>query len=423
MEALVILLAEFLTAFLVPALVLAAEVAGVVLSLLLELVVWLCFGRRRSAAPAPKGPPAGAPKRSWRDTLQGWAALTVGALALANTLLFEPTVRLILAAVGQATRTELAFKSVSGDLFAGRLAFEEISARRASDTKSSFDLKARNLSLDLDLLTLLDPPIVFQAVSADTVTGTFRQPEKKRGVGIGGGRIEARRKFRIEQLTLTDIDIALSGIEGAPVAIALKSVTSAPLRSNFAVFDTLFRSNVAGQVDGHDISISTQRTDGGRVTQWRMPGLPAATVSRLVTRPPIGWLREGVLNVSVDDRWTLGEQATIHMDWNIGMNGVRAEVGEYAGLIERTLAVPIANYINARGGNVDLRFKLAMDESQFENTASLDAGDLWNVLLGSMASSIAAGTGEETNEVRGALDKAMEGFKGFLDRRRKPPGE
>ena len=436
MEALVILLAEFLTALLIPAVILAAEVAVLLFSLLFELVLWLCFGKRKVASP-PKGPLPGSPKRGWKDKVQSWSAisrpvrnvaligfaLTIGALALANTVFFAPTVRLILAIVGQRTGTELAFKSVSGNLFTGRFAFEDIRAKRISDTKSSFDLKARNLDADLDLLTLTDPPIVFDTLSVDTVTGTFRQPERtagRKGHGNGGERIKAKRKFGVTKLTLTNVDVALSRGEGMPVAVSLKSVTSAPFRSNFAVFDTLFRSNVVGQIDGHDISISTQQTDGGRVTQWRMPDLPAASISRFVTKPPIGWLREGVLNVSVDDRWKLGTQDAIEMDWNIRMQGVHAEANNGAGAIERALAVPIIGYINSREGNVDLRFKLLMNESQFENMVSLDAGALWKALLRSMASSIAGGTGEKTQDVRQSLEKAVEGFKGFLDRRRKP---
>ena len=439
MEALVILLAEFLTALLIPALIVAAEVAAFLLSLLFYLAVLLCFGRRRVVPPSV-GAPSGVPKQGWKDTIQNWGtaawrirkaaviglALTIGTLALANTVFFEPTVRLILLMVGRRTDTELAFKSVSGNLFTGHFTFEDISAKRISDIKSSFDLKVRNFSMDLNLLTLLDPPIVFDALSADTVTGTFRLPERtagRNGRRDSGERIKVRRKFRVETLTLKNVDVALSRGEGAPVAVSLKSVTSAPFRSNFAVFDTLFRSNVIGQIDGHDISISMQQTDGGRLTQWRMPDLPAASVSRFVTKPPIGWMREGVLDIRVDDRWTLGEQAAISMDWNVRMLGVRAEAGAAAGAIERAFATPITRYINSRQGNVDLRFRLVMDESKFENAASLDAGALWDALLQSMASSIATSAGEETKDVRQALDKALEGFKGFLDRRRKPPGE
>ena len=55
----------------------------------------------------------------------------------------------------------------------------------------SLHLKAHNFSVDLDLLTPLDPPIIFDSLSDHTVTGTLRQPEKlKRAAGQNGGSAE-----------------------------------------------------------------------------------------------------------------------------------------------------------------------------------------------------------------------------------------
>jgi hypothetical protein len=196
-----------------------------------------------------------------------------------------------------------------------------------------------------------------------------------------------------------------------------------PFRSNFAVFDLLFRSNVAGQIDGHDILVSTRNIDGGRITQWRMPDLPMASVSRFVAEPPIGWLREGTLTVSVDDRWVLAKRAEIDMDWNIRMRGARAQPHKGASVLEQTFALPIVAYINSKDGNIDLRFKLVMNESQFEDLVSPDAGALWTTLVRSMSRAIAAGTGSKTEEVERDIDTAVKGFKGFLDKVRKPPGK
>jgi hypothetical protein len=195
-----------------------------------------------------------------------------------------------------------------------------------------------------------------------------------------------------------------------------------PFRSNFAVFDLLFRSNVVGQIDGRDISISTRDADGGRITQWRMPDLPIASVRHLVAKPPIGWLREGTLTVSVDDRWALARQAEIDMDWSIRMRGARAEARKAGGLLEQAFALPIVSYINSKDGNIDLRFKLVMNERQFEDMVSPDAGVLWETVVRSMSRAIATGAGKKTEEVARDIDAAVKGFKGFLDKVRKPPG-
>jgi hypothetical protein len=434
MEALVILLAEFLMVFVVPAIVLAVEIAAVFIGLLLGLATWL-LSARGGAASRPgtvssavsEGEETAGKRRSGIFRLITAVAfaglvLTIGGLVLVNTLFFEPAIRHVVGLVAKRTGTELEFKSVSGNLFTGRFAFEDISAKRVSDTKRNFDLKVSGLNGDVDLRTLLIGSISLDRLSVDTVSGTFHQQAKTANVHEAG-RIRAKRRFRIENLTLRDVDVTLSNGDSAPVALSLKSVTSTPFRSNFAVFDLLFRSNIAGQIDGHEISISTRSTDGGRITQWRMPDLPVASVSGFVTRPPIGWMREGTLSVSVDDRWVLAKRAEIDMDWNIRMLGVRAEPREGASVLERTIALPINDYINSKGGNIDLRFRLVMNENQFEDLLSPDAGVLWNSVVRSMASAIATGTGRSTDEVGHGIDTALKGFKGFLNKARKPANE
>jgi hypothetical protein len=442
MEALIILLAEFLVAFVVPAIVLAVETVTILIGLLIELATWLLFGKRRSASPPTTIASA---VSAWRgkEIVGGFAkrsgvlrlatsvafvalVLTIGGLVLINTLFFEPTIRLVAGFVGKRTGTDLEFTSVSGNLFTGSFAFENIGARRVSDTKGSFDLKIGSLSGDIDMRSLLIGPISFRSLSVKAVSGTFHDREKR---GTGGSvhddeRMQARRRFRIDDLTLRDVDVALSkGNGAAPVALSLKSVTSMPLRSNFAVFDLLFRSNISGRIDGHDILISMRDVDGGRITQWRMQDLPIASVSRFVARPPIGWLQEGTLTVSVDDRWVLGKQAEIDMDWHVRMRGARAVPREGASVLEQTFALPVIGYINSKDGNVDLRFKLVMNESQFEDVLSPDAGALWNALVRSMSRAIATGAGTNAEEAERGIDTAVEGFKGLLNKLRKPPGK
>jgi hypothetical protein len=153
-----------------------------------------------------------------------------------------------------------------------------------------------------------------------------------------------------------------------------------------------------------------------------MPDLPIASVSRFVTKPPIGWLREGTLNVSVDDRWVLARRAEIDMDWDIRMRGARAGPRKGASMLQQTFALPIIAYINSKNGNIDLRFKLVMNESQFEDLVSPDAGDLWNTLVRSMSKAITTGTGTTTEEAERGINTAVKGFKGLLDKVRKPPG-
>lgn len=423
MEALVILLAELLAGPILAAVAIAAQIFVFFIGLLFEFAYWVVSRRPRTPTPAKtdaarkaQGPSGRSrvPRLIGRVALVG-LALSLGGLLLVNFVFFEPVARWAVAQVGKRTNTEIDFRTASGNIFSGTVVFEDISARRSSETRSSFDLKAGRLRADIDPWTLVFRPIVFQSLSVETVSGVLRQPDRRKTAGgKDDDKIKARRRFSVEDLALKDVSIMLSKGDNAPVAVSLKSVSTAPFRSNYALFDMLFRSNLTGQIDGHDISVSTQEIDGGRLTQWRMPDLPAASVSKFLTRPPIGWLREGTLNVSVDDRWRLGAAADIDMDWRLQMQGVRAEAGDAASLGEKTLAFPVTSYINSRNGNLDLRFKLLMNEKQFEHMSSLDARFLWDVFLKSTAKAMGIGTDGDP----GKLNKGIERFKDFLDRRR-----
>jgi hypothetical protein len=455
MEALIILLAEFLTGIIFPFVILVLELTLFLFTFLLDLILWLFWRKSWSPAAPGTGTPQAKPARkriAWVPRGQTFGAPRYGklnlprlvrvvrvvtlatfvpliaALLVINVFFLDPVARWVLARAGERTGSELSAQRVSGDIFTGQFVLENLRAHRQSESRTSFDLTARSVSADLDLWSLIVRPITFETLSVEGVSGTMRKPEKrKRARGKGsagdGDRIKPRRKFVAHELTLRDVAIMLSAGENAPVAVTLKSVRSAPFRSNFALYDGLFRSDATGQIDGRDFFITTQEVPKGQLTRWRIPDLPAATVSRFVTAPPAGWLREGTLNISVYDYWQIAGKAEIDMDWRIQMQGVRAEAREGAGLVESALALPVTRYINSRDGNVDLRFKLVMNESQFENMSSLDARFLWDAVLQSMAKTIGVAVDKKQEDVRESMDKALDRFKGFLDRRRKPPEE
>jgi hypothetical protein len=421
MEALVILLAELLWAPLIAALIFFVNFALLIISLLLELCFWL-FTRNVPGNGAARRRGRYRFLRSMRISALTGIVLMAAALLAVNFIFLDRAARGVLAEVGRRTHTELDFKAVSGNIFTGSFAFAGLTAKRQSETKSSFDLHAQRLTADLDLWTLFVRPISFESVTVDHVTGAIRRPERrKKEDGAAEDKLKPKRKFLIRDLTLTNVDIALSKGAIAPVSVALSSVKAAHFRSNFAIFDTLFRSDLAGRVDGHDISVVTEPAGIGRLTRWQMPDLPADTLNRIVTRPPVGWLRDGTLNVSVDDSWQLNAADDIHMDWQVKMQGVRAQAGQDAGIIEKALALPVAGYINRKSGNLDLRFTLVVNEKQFENMSSIDASVLWAVMSRSMRKAMGLSTGaEEEGKPKSGIGRAIEGVKRFFGRKREP---
>ena len=157
MEALIPLLAELLLPFLVAFAVFIIQLGILSIDIIFSLILYLARRSGRSAPPASGPPPD---RRGFTLARRVGTAMLVGlsvtlaALLLANFVFFEPIARFALARIGQRTGTELEFRSASGNLFAGTFAFEDLTARRVSEKRSSFDLKAHRLRADLDLATL-----------------------------------------------------------------------------------------------------------------------------------------------------------------------------------------------------------------------------------------------------------------------------
>jgi hypothetical protein len=412
MEALIILLAELVVPVIIAFAVLMAETAILIANILVSLAFSRTRGSQRPAPPTRKADAAPPTTTARRQGGRRWSgatrmigkvtaaalAVTLGGLLLIEFVLLEPAARLMVAMIGARTGTELDFKSASGSLFTGTITFEDFLARRQSEIKSSFDLKAGILRADLDLMTLVRPQLAFESIAVSSVSGTMRRPERRRtDTDDNDDTIRAKRIFHVRELTLTDVGVALSKGDAAPVAVSLTSVDSREFRSNYALFDLLFRSEVKGQLDGHDFTISTLKAETHRESKWRAPDLPAVTVARLVSRPPIGWLSEGTVAVDLDARINEGAptfaKTDMQLDWTLRMQSVRAEARDGAGLRERALMLPVIGFIKAKSGNFDLRFGLAMNQTAFENRGSIDVRALWSGVLRSMGTAIARRTG------------------------------
>lgn len=424
MEALVILLAEFLLAPIIVCVAVVGNVFAAFVVFIIQAFFWMFGMHSISEDTRPIASHKSIGSLKWvKRTALILLAIIVSALLTVNFVFFEPTAKWLVANVAQKTGIELYVGKISGNIFTGAVNFIDLKINRVSDEKSNFDLTVKKASIDINIWSLVFRPITLETIVVENVEGKIKQPETKpkspRSSADSTQKIKNKRTFIVEDLKLSDIDVALSKGNNTPIAVYLQEVTSAPFRSNYAIFDVFFRSNVSGSINGHEIRVSTEVIESGRVTKWDIDELPVATVSSFVTKPPIGWFKNGTIDIEVEDKWQLDQKADIEMDWRFRMQDVRVRVPSNAGLVERTLATPIASYINAKDEGIDLKFSLIMNEEQFENASSLDASGIWDALVKSMASAIGAHTGNKTEDVKQGIGNAAKGFKGFLDKKRK----
>jgi hypothetical protein len=156
-------------------------------------------------------------------------------------------------------------------------------------------------------------------------------------------------------------------------------MTPSPLRSNWALFDILFRSNADGSLLGRPFKIASSGDDAGRVTAWSVSDLPVEALDAMIGGP-FSLITQGRCDVQVTDRWRLGVDDVIEMDWKIILHDVHGEVPAELTGTRRTLAIAVVAMLNASPEQVPLGFTLHIDRNRFEVPARwkrLDCGGQW----------------------------------------------
>ncbi len=418
-------------------------VAGV-LGLTFELTLFAASSADKKKPEKP-APAAVSPKRKFpfkvvaRIAAASFLIAFVFLLAV-NTFLFEPTARFIASKVEDKTKIDISFSSASGDIFSGTLKLEELQVQRENHERLDFDILVQSARLNIDVFSLLSNPIVIETLAVEGVKGALRDKthqndadpntpddDGKSNIAQNDGnrtenalppkKLEANKAFVINDLAINDVELDLYKNDIEPLSLALNHIQSDPFRSQYAVFDTFFRSNIDGSLNSHKVIISTEEIDGGRKTKWKLDNFPVDLVGKYVRKAPFSWFRSGTIDVSVEDEWQYGETAEIAMDWNMQLKGVVVEAPNSASLVSKALAYPIANYINEREDDVDLRFSLVMNEKQFENTSSLDAAGLWDSAINALSKKIADVAGTKKETIKQGVESGVQRFKNFLDKK------
>ena len=393
-------------------------------------------GKPRKQPPKEQDEPAPArlpQKRRGRRGLAWvkWGAIAVFGLlitaaAVANFVFFEPIARWAVASMEARTGIRTSFASATGNLFTGKIDLRGVTMTRASGPKGGFDITARRIAIDLDMPGVIGSPSMVDSVLISGVEGRIEhrpRPRARRGSGSSGAgeKLRARKSFEVRDLRLEDIRLSLER-PGAPATrMVIDRLSSQPMRSRFALFDALFRSNATGSIAGSPFSITTRKIDQGRETAWDVTGVPVDVASRFLTAPPMGWLTEGTMDLRVTDRWRLAESAEIDMDWRIVLKDGRAAVPQTVPAPIRIAARPLVTYINSRDTPLDIGFTLTMNRDQFDGAASLDAAGLWRAAVKGIAAQLAKRKGATENGTASRIDRQVDRFKRFLDRKRKPP--
>jgi len=421
MEAFVLVIGDFLVA------ALAAGAAALVGPAILAVggagSVIARIARRRSGpdarSPEVSGPITPRRTRRWgrRATFAVFAAgamATVGIL-IVNLFLVESLLRWALEGVRERTGAEVTFGAADANLFTGRLTLEGLTLRRPRHATSQFDLRADACTLNLSMTDLLLWRVNLDELAIRGVRGQFERVRKVE-------RMAPRREFEIERLTLEDADVVFNDAtddDGPPVAIALHvdQLCTSPFASRWAVFDTLFRSNANGAIDGQPFAIESRPAGDGRETHWTARSLPITTAAAVIGGP-LSWMKRGVMDVDVTDRWQRGGGTRIELDYRIVLRDVEA-VTPARGAVLRGVGERIVTYVNEHGAELPLAFTLTLDQGRFEAAASPEAAGLGAAAADALLAALADAAGVPGARLRELSDEATDRAKRLLKRERR----
>ncbi len=431
MEALVAIFAEIIIACMMPFVSLIGALFGAFLEGLLLLLAGIFGGvfevwadRRKAKSARPKT--AAKPRKPLipRKVIH-WTAGVMGTLGvlgvIASFVFFQPILRYVLETASAKAGTEITFERASGTLLAGDVTLEGIHVLRDGQEGLTFDLKVARATAEVRVSSLLSRVPVIDLALVEGVTGYVSPPQREKDKPK---EKKPRKPFRANLAQVRDVvlDVRPKGAEPYPLMIEAAQV--APFRSQLALFDLLFRSNMKAEIAGQTLVVETSLiTEHGRQTLWSFENVEAEKVKLLVPRAPLTWLNDGVLSARVTDRWSLSED-WIDMEWVIGFEDMNIAVPSDAGATQILLGGGLAKLVNARQGNVEFRYALQLDKAEMDAMRAGDLSEFWDVVLsgflvsgGKGLSVTTQGSAEEpASDIDGSEPGALDKLKGLFKR-------
>lgn len=416
MEALLFIFAEILAVCMAPFLALAGAALGALLELLAAIfggVFALLLEGRRAKKQTPK--PAEPRKPLIPRKLIHWSAgilVGVGVLGVIATMLFfQPILRHVVTTAADKAGISVSYADAEGTLITGNVALSDLRLTRDDDTGLGFDLTVDRVQADVNVWSLLSNEPLIALARVEGVTGyvspTPRDKDKTR---------KERRPFRADLVQASGVDIEVRPKTSEAYTLVIPQAEVAPFRSENALFDLLFRSNMQAELAGQPLVVETRAiTENGRETFWSFEDVEADKLKLLMPKAPLTWMNGGQLNIKVDDRWSLSDD-WIEMDWQVGFDRVSLQVPDQAGTAEKLLGAGLAKVVNAKDGTADIRYQLSLDKQQIASLRSGNLDQFWDVVLsgflkpGAIKASVGAKPAEDAE---GAQD---EDKPGVIDR-------
>ncbi|MEO0345872.1 MAG: hypothetical protein AAF229_06400 [Pseudomonadota bacterium] len=405
MEALALLIGEIVFVVLIPFIALAIEIIGAAISALMAAM----SGRKRE--PGARGGIA----KPVAVALASLSAVVLVAVLVVNLFFFEQAVQFVFDRVEQRKGITTSCETIDGSLITGRVQLGDCDIKRREHPVSTFDLQVAEIDLDLRIASMFGTAQLDFARVSGLSGAVFTD---RRSAANQPPRDRPRREFEIHELAVTDVRIAVTGINASgnafSVPVSVAQLDSKPLRSKLLLFDVLFRANASGRLAGAPFELASSATPDGRRTEWRATQVPVASLADVVGGA-LGWFSAGFVDVYVEDDWEATEATSLDLDWRLEFSDLEVTPPPGTGRVARIASVPLTRLINGYDGSIPLEFGLVLEENQFALRYSLSAAGVWLAIKEAVDGAWSR-IGFDTSKIAEKTESMREGMRDILDR-------
>ncbi len=424
MELLFGLIAQLLVVALAPLLALVAPIFAAISAgfvALLSLIFGSFFSTWRVARTRVPADIRRRRRRTWSYVLLTPVVVVGAALFVANQFFFAPTLRWAVDLAASRTDYTVELGAVEGDLWSGQLLLGDlrVSGRTADGTIA--DVTVGQLEADLAVLSLLTSTVRLDRMVVTNADVLVQRALAARGRADATQKERGGRRFVVEMLNVTNAVMVVEQPDGGRHALEIETAMVEPLRSNWAPFDLLFRSNLKASFDGADLRVMTEKIDGdGRRTEWALEKMELTTLGAFTNAAPIRWFDDGTISALMQDEWRR-DDITLDTGWQIALRDAEIDPSRVGGLTEALFATTLADVLDTNRGDVDLAIRLVLDENGFRDTASGDLTAWWNALIKGIALVLASGEPVTADQAEGRLRGFTDGVRNILGIERDDP--
>ncbi len=299
-------------------------------------------------------------------------------LILAETVYFEQTVRWIANWQTSKTRVQLSFDSVEGSFLKRQFMFQTLHIVRPpeqGDTGFDVNIAQVNGSFEGAFFTI---PKSMSELILEGVQGELHLPERSDSVSRTPGKLsldlilQRKPSFTVRKLVLRNANLEIFSPEKTHLTtITVQEWISAPLRSRYAAFDLLFRSNLDASVGETNITIRTSGEHQARETFWRITPIPISPVTDFLG-PPFDIVQNGEAHLEIHDQWSLADDSLfIDSRWNLGLRNLTLEPddgGNFLSRFRQSAAAGILRRYLEKNDGLELAFHIRIEDGSLSTT-------------------------------------------------------